>query len=378
MRCPAGAEQQTSDGATTTGISRLGANRRAALVDAARARLRGVEGDRHRQFRARRAVRSHEFIITIFRDRWARTKREITIGEPALIVPKLVELIDGTTAPRNEALPLLKLASFGLAASRMCCLRHDANVKLVYGVEIDYDGEVVAFGEAVRRMREAAVLGVLYTSPRHNPDAPRWRALCPFAGPMLATGRRGNALHAGRILGIELCSDSLTLSQSYYFGRVGNSEHFGIEVTDGDPIDTKRDLGRDVAVIGTQPPPPLLAGVRDCVELTDYCKGALTSAARNILNAPKGEQEITLNREAYTIGQAAGAGLVPAELALKVLELAAGEIPNLETGRPWRPGEAERKVQRAFHQGREKPRPACEHAARELHQIVRDDAGHVG
>jgi hypothetical protein len=321
---------------------------------------------------------SQPFLLSIFPDVRARTKREVTITEPPLVLPRLVELITGTAAARKEALPLLKLASFGLTASAKRCLRHNDNLKLVYGVEIDYDGEVVAFGDAVQRMREAAVLGVLYTSPSHRPEAPRWRALCPFAGPMLPAGRRGNALRVGGVLGIDLGPDSLTLSQIYYYGRVGNGEHFRIEVTDGDPIDTKHDLGRYAAVIGTQPLPPPPAGPRECTDLTGYGKAALTSAARKILNAPKGEQEITLNREGYTIGQAAGAGLVPTKLALELLELAAGEIPNLEAGRPWRPGEAERKVQRAFHQGREKPRPACEHAAGELHHIVRDDAGHVG
>jgi hypothetical protein len=50
------------------------------------------------------------FRITIFPDRWARTMRAIQVSEPGLIVPTLVELINSTTAPTKERLPLLKLA----------------------------------------------------------------------------------------------------------------------------------------------------------------------------------------------------------------------------------------------------------------------------
>jgi hypothetical protein len=47
-------------------------------------------------------------------------------------------------------------------------------------------------------------------------------------------------------------------------------------------------------------------------------------------------------------GIAADLGGVP-ERPFAVLELAAGEIPKLEPGHPWRPGEAVAKVKRAFH-----------------------------
>lgn len=77
------------------------------------------------------------FGITLFPDRRARTMRAIQVSEPGLIVPTLDELINSATAPTKERLPLLRLASFGPTKSAQGCFRHEANIKLVNGVEID-------------------------------------------------------------------------------------------------------------------------------------------------------------------------------------------------------------------------------------------------
>jgi hypothetical protein len=295
--------------------------------------------------------------VTIFPDRRATTKQEIGVN-----VSELTELIRATAAPAKERLPLLKLATFGEVRSPTGtrCLRWDGNVKLVHGVELDYDGEEIAFDEAYRCLAQAEVPAILYTSPSHRPAAPRWRALFPFAGAMLPAGRRGMALRAGAILGIDLGPDSLTLSQSYHYGRVGRGEHFRIEAIQGDPIDIRHspiqeDPRERVELIGEH---------RETTELSDYGRAALDSAARNIMEASNREQERTLNREGYTIGQAAGAGIVPVKLALEVLVLAAREIPDYDPSRPWREKEAERKIMRAFQQGWCRPRVRTRHRAR--------------
>jgi hypothetical protein len=115
------------------------------------------------------------------------------------------------------------------------------------------------------------------------------------------------------------------------------------------------------AMLVTSRPNIDLVGERgETTEISDYGRAALMSAAKNILNAPIGQQQATLNREGYTIGQAAAAGIVPAQDALEVLLLAAKELPNLDPRRPWRAGDAERVVRRAFHQGWGKPRPSIE------------------
>jgi hypothetical protein len=103
--------------------------------------------------------------------------------------------------------------------------------------------------------------------------------------------------------------------------------------------------------------------------LTEYGEAALRSAAANIMNAPNGQQEATLAREAYTIGTAVGAGAIPLTTALNVLLIAARKMPTYDPRRPWRPGQAESKVRAAFRGGLAKPRPTTEDLEREWRRI---------
>jgi hypothetical protein len=97
-----------------------------------------------------------------------------------------------------------------------------------------------------------------------------------------------------------------------------------------------------------------------CETLSSYGEAALRSAAQKILTAPNGEQEATLNGQAYAIGRLAGSGGVPAALALDIVVTAARATPNYDARRPWRTGEAEEKVRAAFAQGLARPRPTLE------------------
>ena len=87
--------------------------------------------------------------------------------------------------------------------------------------------------------------------------------------------------------------------------------------------------------------------------LSPYARKALDSACRNIINAPNGEQEATLNSECFAIGTLAGARAIPEGFALKTLLWATSRIPDYDPRRPWRSGELENKVRRAFADGLE-------------------------
>jgi hypothetical protein len=127
--------------------------------------------------------------------------------------------------------------------ARHGCLRHNGNILSVYGVEGDYDGEKMSFDEAVECARRAGVLTILYTSPSHRPAAPRWRALHPCAWSTAPAARTEMVDRANWIFGGVLNAESWTLSQSFYYGNI-NQLDFRIELVDGDPIDTRTDLGR--------------------------------------------------------------------------------------------------------------------------------------
>lgn len=75
--------------------------------------------------------------FTQFPNEWAATKTEFLMS-----LPEFGALIEETVAPTKEQLPWFKAAEFGddltLSPSGNC-LRCDANVLAVTGVEADYD-----------------------------------------------------------------------------------------------------------------------------------------------------------------------------------------------------------------------------------------------
>jgi Bifunctional DNA primase/polymerase, N-terminal len=97
-------------------------------------------------------------------------------------------------------------------------------------------------------------------------------------------------------------------------------------------------------------PVPISAG------LSPYGEAAINAACDAIYRAARGEQEKTLNAEAFSIGTLAGAGAVPGDLALRALLKAAAAMPDYDSTYPWRPEELDFKVRRAFNAGTARPR----------------------
>ena len=69
-----------------------------------------------------------------------------------------------------------------------------------------------------------------------------------------------------------------------------------------------------------------------------------------------------MNGEAFSIGTLAGAGGISADFALKVMIWAARQMRDHDPRRPWRLGEIEHKINRAFNDGMRRPRERT-HAA---------------
>jgi hypothetical protein len=158
--------------------------------------------------------------VTFFSDYAAQRKREAQVTLDAL-----ASSITIATAPGKNTLPWLKLARFGNKKTLKGSLRHDDNIVAITGVEADYDGEVVAFDEAVEIAEKAGLLSLVYTSPSHTPERPRWRILCPTSRELTP----GERLHMmGRVAGLYrgiFAAESWALSQAYYFGSVNSNPH---------------------------------------------------------------------------------------------------------------------------------------------------------
>ncbi|MBX3476692.1 MAG: AAA family ATPase [Brevundimonas sp.] len=157
---------------------------------------------------------------------------------------QFAERIRETRAPSKGALPWMKLATFGDAATDKGALRHDDNLITVDGVEGDYDAGKVSVAEAVERLRSADVGAVIYTTPSHTAAAPRWRVLAPTSAPMSPDERRALCERLNGALGGILAKESFTRSQAYYFGAVGAAPDHAVEVVDGRAIDHADDIPR--------------------------------------------------------------------------------------------------------------------------------------
>jgi hypothetical protein len=151
-------------------------------------------------------------------------------------------VIRRTTASCKGALPWLKLAEFGDRKTDKGCLRHDDNVNKVWGVEADYDAGEVGFNTAVLTIEKAGIAALVYTSPGHKEERPRWRALCPSSRPLAPAERRQLIGRLNGLFGGIFAPESFALSQSYYFGSVNQNPAHAVAVVEGAPIDLCNEL----------------------------------------------------------------------------------------------------------------------------------------
>jgi hypothetical protein len=175
-----------------------------------------------------RAVIPDSIAVTFFENFAAQSKREVTHT-----ISSLAELIRATSAPSKDKLPWLKLCRFGNIKTEKGSFRHDGNVSACSGIEADYDGELVSIDEAIERLDKAGIHAVVYSSPSHTDEKPRWRVICPFSRE-LPPAERGHMLgRVNGLLGGILADESFTLSQSYYYGSVNGNPAHRVEIVDG-------------------------------------------------------------------------------------------------------------------------------------------------
>jgi hypothetical protein len=175
----------------------------------------------------------HEIYWTEFRDAAASSKQERCQDWAELVE----HLKRAPTFPSKQACPWLKLARFGSSRSHGGSLRNNNNVAEVFGVEGDYDGGAMSVSQAVQMLERAHVKAVVYTSPSHHPDRPRWRVLAPLSRPLPAQERTRMLARINGVLARALSSESFTLSQSYYYGRVEGQPEYLVRATFDDPED---------------------------------------------------------------------------------------------------------------------------------------------
>lgn len=121
-------------------------------------------------------------------------------------------------------------------------------------------------------------------------------------------------------------------------------------------FDTVAPLTIPSELLPREPERPPVAPPSRHIRLSRYGEKALDNAVERISGASGGEQEITLNGEAYSIGRLVAGGVMPAGVALDTLLWAASKIASTDPRRPWRAHELETKVRRSFTDGMRQPR----------------------
>jgi hypothetical protein len=184
------------------------------------------------------------FHVTFFPDQWAKE-----LSTELMTVWDLRDLILKTSASAKKKLPWLKVAKFGETKSEPDenakgggCLRNDENVIEIDGIELDYDREVMSFDEAKERLRKAGLFFLIYTSPSHSIQKPRWRLLAFASRPLPPTERTKLLARVNGLLDGVASDESWTLSQSYYYGCVNKNPAHRCEYFIGKFVDECADL----------------------------------------------------------------------------------------------------------------------------------------
>jgi archaellum biogenesis ATPase FlaH len=150
----------------------------------------------------------------------------------------LVPKIAARRAASKERLPWLKLATFGDQPSPKGSLRHNGNVLAVDGIEGDHDDGSVTPEVAAQKLQQAGVAALIYTSPSHTPERPRWRVLAPLSRSMPPEERERFCARLQGVLGGSLAPESFALSQSYYYGGIQGAAPPETLLIEGVGIDT--------------------------------------------------------------------------------------------------------------------------------------------
>ena len=89
--------------------------------------------------------------------------------------------------------------------------------------------------------------------------------------------------------------------------------------------------------------------------LSRYGRAALDGAGKDIMAAPAGQQETTLNRKAYWIGQLVAAGEIPRAIAKEALIFAASRMPDHDAHCRWQIAALTKKISDAVDAGSSRP-----------------------
>lgn len=131
----------------------------------------------------------------------------------------------------------------------------------------------------------------------------------------------------------------------------------GYEIADETPIVDMPDWLVEACRTPEAPPPQAYRRVSTHAgDGSPYGLAALDDECDRIVNAPFGQQELTLNAACLKVGALASGGELAPSFALARLLAAGRAMPSRQGDRAWSPREVENKVRRSFADGQKRPR----------------------
>lgn len=187
------------------------------------------------------------------------TAHRMTLRQVAEMVtkPRSTLPVNASESERDTAkkrLPLLKLGAYQGTRSK------DAFVS-IEGVEGDYDAGLVSVDLAIERLRAARLAAVVYTTPSHTTQAPRWRVLCPTSKTLSAEDGRGLCERVNGALHGILGPESFDGGRAYFYGGLGGDPCPVAFVIEGRAIDLAWDVPRIAKgdrALGASPAPEVV------------------------------------------------------------------------------------------------------------------------
>ena len=148
----------------------------------------------------------------------------------------MAELVDHLLiieAQHKNDLQLISGCRFGDLKTGKGSLRHDGNVLAISAIVVEHDSGTITLAEARATMAAARVGGLIYATPSHAPDAPRWRLICPLSSDLPREQHRGLVDRLNAVLNGALAQESWTVSQPYFFGFVSGKPKEWLAVEGG-------------------------------------------------------------------------------------------------------------------------------------------------
>ena len=154
----------------------------------------------------------------------------------------------------------------------------------VWSVIVEHDAgsyalnpRAMSYDEAMQRLRTWGIKALIYTSPSHSPEAPRWRIVCGLNDEILPSQHVTFVAALNGVLDGVLASESADIKRAWFYGRCGEAEEYRSEEVEGQPLDVAV-LFADFPLVAMSVSPPISPSIDDLDPLAEIEREAILNS----------------------------------------------------------------------------------------------------